>query len=390
MASSRGRKYWSHITGRRGLNRVRVFIDRPGDPIEVEWFPGGRRRRRVLRSPSGVPIYDKNLAKQLARELADSLLSKSQEAALEELLGYETHTLEELLTTLHARSEWRPAYAKQQRVRQRFWLQAIGGKTLLTRISPALVEEKVAQAAKRKGWGAATQAGYLRYLVDAFSFAQHKLKWITEKNNLSAVRFPRPDSKGEPYTLEEARKLLPACRKVDPRCWAAAEIAYCTGRRINAIRHLRVENYRREEGLVEFPAQHDKTRKTRFSALSPEAIEAVEHLLTYPAVRATGMLFVSGPLHLESPLHRGRRRKPADHHRLLEWLRKAERLAGVVEIRGRGYHGFKRLVATVVDDLEALSDQTATTPEVLRGRYRKEHVPRKRRAVEELARLRRA
>lgn len=387
MASS-PRKHWSYITGRRGLNRVRVFIDRPGDPIEVEWFPGGKRRRRVLRSPSGIPIYDKRIARQLAKELAEGLLRRSQEAVLEELLGYETHTLEELLTRLHGQAEWSPAYTRQQKTRQRFWLNAIGGRTILTRINAAVVEEKVRAAAKRNGWGPATQVGYLRYLVDAFSFAQHKLKWITEKNNLSSVKFPRPDSRGEPYTLDEVRVLIPACRKVDPRCWAAAEIAYCTGRRINAIRHLRVENYR-PEGLMEFPASTDKAKKTRLSALSQEAVEAVELLLACPAVQATGMLFVSGPLDLGSSYYRSRRRKPADHATLLAWLRRAEEIAGVETVRGRGYHGFKRLVATVVDDLEALSDQAATTTEMLRGRYRKEYLPRKRKAVEELSRLRR-
>lgn len=387
-----GNKWWSYVTGRRGYNRIRVFRDREGAPIRIEWWDNAGRHREVLRTESGIPIFNAELAIEAAERAARAQAKKREAIAARELLGWKPrYTLAQLLDALHnaRESKWRPSYRRDQGRFRAFWLGELGKDTTLDRITPAKVEHVARKAAEANGWSARTEQAYLRYIVDAFYFASKKLKWIAPEQDLAAVEIPKPDNHGVPYTDEEARRLVQASEQVDLRCAGVAAIAATTGRRLNAIRQLRVDQYRREDtpdgprAVIIFERETDKAKKTSRAYIEDQNVIAlIERLLAKPAVKATGLLFPAGDL--DSREHA--QPMPVSREHLIRLLHEAEKLADVPHIKGRAYHGFKRWFATVVPDPDAGSQQSGTSHGTFMRRYRGERPEEKARASKEAAR----
>lgn len=384
-------KWWSYVTGRRGYNRVRVYRDRPDAPIRIEWFDNEGRHREVLRTESGIPIFDEAQAVELAERAAKAQARKRQAKAQEELFGYrKRYTLGQLLEALHnaRESKWRPSYKRDQDRFRAFWGGELKKETPLDRITPAKVEHAARVAAQANGWSPRTEQAYLRYIVDAFYFAAKKLKWITNEQDLAAVEMPKPDSKGVPYSDEEARKLVPKTLEVDLRCAAVAGIAATTGRRLNAIRNLSEDCVRRDDLpdrprlRITFERATDKGKKTSEAYVEdPNVIQLVETLLGTPAVKATGLLFPSGSL-----MSKKADRKPISRERLIRMLHEAEEKAGVPHVKGRAYHGFKRWFATMAEDMDSAARQAGTTLATMQRVYRKDDPQRKGRVSREAGR----
>lgn len=369
----RENKLWSYVAGTKRVNRIRVYARSDTPTIWIEWHDDTGRHREPLTTPAGRPITSRALAVKIADRAASAQLTKREASAAHELLGVpKRHTLGELFQRLHDAREkaWSEPYQRDQKRFRKFWLAALGKPTPLARVTPAAAEEKVRAGAEAEGWSARTQRAYLRYLVDAFSYAQRKLKWINEEKNLSAVEMPKGESESKPYSRDEALRLLPATREVDPRCWACAEIAYQTQRRLNAIRSLTVAAYRTEAqkgvaiGVLQFEGKTDKARKTGQAVITGEAKEAVEYLLEQPAVRASGLLFPAGDLaDAEAPAVR------VSREQLIDWLHEAEKRAGVPLVEGRAYHGLKRRgvadAGRAIRDTAVVSKQSGTTKATL-------------------------
>jgi len=374
-------KLWRFIAGERGVNRIRVYERRPGGPISVEWYDRDGRHQKTLTKLTGIPLLasdpgDRELAKELAERMAAAQRKKREEQRLHVLTGIPAPRTpgESLDEYEEAHPDWSPGHSRDQRVNKQYWLERIGADRVLTSISPALVAQTVANDAARseKGFSKRTQAKRLRYMKDAFTFARKKLKWITEQDDLSALDTPNPRGESKPYTLEEVRAILAATERVDYRCSAAAYIAAVSGRRIDAIRTLDASAYTVEQhggedvGVIQFPGDTDKARRTGRVYLVGRAKAAVERLLNTPAVKTTGLMFPSGDL---NRLHPPKVR--VGQTLLREWLREAEKLAGVESVPGRAYHGFKRRYATEALRLnpQAASKQSGTNLDTLREIY---------------------
>jgi integrase len=188
------------------------------------------------------------------------------------------------------------------------------------------------------------------------------LKWITEKENLSAVGMPKVRGESKAYDVEEIQNILGACAAVDLRVAAAAEIAWATGRRINAIRTLKAGAY--SDGWIQFPGATDKARRSGRAFLTESAQLAVELLLQTPAVRASGLLFPAGDLQDGS-----RKRQPISDEGLRKMLHRAEKKAGVASVKGRAWHGLKRRFATVTEASSAAAKQSGTDKRTLERHY---------------------
>lgn len=196
---------WRYITGEKGINRIRVYERVPGGPIQVEWYDRNGRHQKSLTSLAGIPLrgdseHDRDLAKQLAERMAAGQRKERQAQVAHQLLGLPMpYTLGELLDEYHeAHPDWSGGHVKQQRENRNYWLDRLGADRLLTSITPAIASNVVKNDTQRtggEGVGKRTQANRLRYLKDAFTFAQKQLKWITEADNLSALDPPR--SEGE-------------------------------------------------------------------------------------------------------------------------------------------------------------------------------------------------
>ena len=303
--------------------------------------------RRSIGSITGHPLTDRNEAIGVANVVVVEQEKKRNQLA-SEFFGLSTRraaTLAELLKRLHAdrESDWSAAYRKNQGTYRRFWETKLGS-IALTALSAATVERIVRDEARARGWSRRTRGAVLRYIVDALSFAERKLKWISARHNLSAVDIPTPKSQSRPYTIGEARKLLPALEEVDVRAGWIGHVAFQTGRRLTAIRTLPrgAVQLHESHGVLEFPGDTDKARNTGRAVVTGDALRLTRTLLKAPGH------YVTGP-------------RPPRPQGCDEWLREAEEHAGITHQKGRGWHGLKRLYATLARGMVGRDKQSGTT-----------------------------
>lgn len=397
-------KTWSYITGKKGLNRVRVYEPYPGSPLWIEWQNGADERvRKSLREIAGHPVYRQEDAKAIANRSAQRLKKEARSrSSLYELVGMkEPHTLKELYDRLFASRagrRWGAKWKKAQKRYRDFWYKHLGQDSQLRSVTADMVETAAAKAAEARGWSEETKRQYLVSITAAFTFAQDKLKWITEEHNLSAVDLPSSDSDNKElrYTLTEVFQIIDACYELDLRMAVIAEIAYATLRRKGAIRQLLAGAYQTRRILDEewkvlvFGRAIEKPDKTSEAVLAENVIEVVERLLAKPAVQATGFLFPRGDLHDPDPAEKYH--QPLASKSVDEWWRKAEKKAGVAHVDGRGIHGIKRSVTTVskrvMGSLGAAAGQSGTTESTLENVYAGDDPLLKRELADQLGRLR--
>ena len=299
------RRYWRYSVGTKGVNRVTVYERATGATIYVEWLDGLGRHQKALRTVVGHPVTDRALATRIAKRMSEEQEAARNRDAAEAVFGFTPdRTLEELLERLQEDRgrTWSATYTKDQDRFRRFWLSKLGRDTQLGRISPALVERVVRDEGDRRDWSSRTQQAHLRYIVDASYYAQRKLKWIGELHNLSAVDIPAPKSESKAYSQAEIVKLLPRLHEVDLRAAFVGEVAWLSGRRLNAIRTLPTSALRTQKhggervGIVSFPEGTDKARNAGEVALVGSALKVAETLRRKPAVRGSGLFCVAGEL----------------------------------------------------------------------------------------------
>lgn len=390
MSGKRKKDLWRYTAGEKGVNRVTVYERRDSPVIQIEWWDDTGRNQKSLRTAIGEPVTDRDLAIKICERAAAAQKAKRNRRAaallgLKESAGGGGHTLQELTDRLWAvRSpSWSQKYTQNQQTQRDFWLEKLGPETELLEITPAVVEGVVQQASAERGWSTRTQQAYLRFVVDAMHFARKKLRWIGEQDDLAgAVDLPKPKGRLPSYTTEEVVKLLDASKEMDPRLWAAAEIAFGTGRRVSAVLALAVDDVGEDGRTVRFDAETDKAGQHGLAVLPETAQEALQALLDEPAVLRTGYLF---PNFLDPERADG----PIGYRSALNWLREAEEAAGIPHVKRRGWHALKKAFATLVTDRRAASRQSGTLESTLQRHYENE-VPGMREAVaEEIERARR-
>lgn len=339
---------WRESVGRKGVSRVTVYERPDASSLFVEWWDDEGRHKQALKTILGEPVTDKELALEIAEDMSKAQEARRNQSAAE-MLGIPTpHTVKELLEDMHGAREgkWSENYTRDQARYRKFWEERIGGM-VLTRVNAAVAETVVRKEAHRRerskgdrDWSPRTQAAVLRYLVDAFGYAERKLKWIEPRSNLSAVDLPRRLGKSEAYTLEEARRLLPQLEVVHWRAGWLGHVLLQTGRRLTAVRtlpeHDEWATLHEDFAVLQFPGETDKARNHGQAVIAGDAL------------RLTRIVVEQG---WETPTHDDCRR----------WLRKAEKAAKVPHRKRRGYHGLKRLFATLAKGHVGRERQSGTT-----------------------------
>lgn len=296
------------------------------------------------------------MAKQAARRFSARQERKRNQDAAEALGLPSRRSLKELLLRRHAdlRPTWSEKYAKSRDLRKRFWLDKLGD-IRLTSVRAATVERIVREAQEKGKYSDRWRQDVLRYLIDSFIYAEKKLKWIEPRHNLSAVTLPRPKGRGTPYSLEDAKRLLPALWEVSPIAGWLGVVVFQGGRRIGAARQIKPEHVKRSGrwSYIEFPSETDKVGNATVAAIFdlPERTD-----WTVPSQEAVG-----------------------------DWIREAEEKAGVEHIEGRGWHGLKRLYAELTEGMAGADLQAATRRDTLSGIYRPNTLPPKMEVAEHLA-----
>lgn len=324
------------------MNRVTVYERSRGTSIYVEWHDDEGRHRKSFAALLGHPITDRELAKEAAHRMAQAQERKRNQMARRALGMEQRHTLGELLERRHRdlQGKWTEKYRKSRERRRAFWLEALGEDCPLEAVMPAVVERiaREAQGKRSDRW----RQDVLRYLVDSYIYARRKLKWIEERHDLSGVDIPSAKGKSRPYTLDEARKLLPALWEVHPTAGWIGEVAFQTGRRLSAIRKLTPQDVREENGytVVCFPSKTDKARNTG------EAVVVALRPRTDWQVPSQEVCNA--------------------------WMHEAEERAGIEHQKGRAWHGLKRLYATLTTGMPGADRQAGTRRETLEGHYRQD------------------
>lgn len=374
----RRRDVWSYTTGEKGLNRVKVYEREPGRPLQICIYIRGQAHRETLRNLNdGVPIFDRDLAKEIADAVAMDRRQRAEARTAREILGRPIpYTLHELFAELHNTREagWSSTYLQQQRSIRDWWLDALGADTVLTDVDAATASRRVDAETRRRKWSTRTQRKYLRYLKDAYIFANRDKKWIPELHNLSELKMPSQDSRSLPYTADEMLGILRVAPDKDLRMAAATHIAFSTLSRIGAIRQLRADDVEYETiGGVErmrlrFRAETEKRDKDGYATPSATARRYIEMLLQRPAVQSSGWLLPRGDLDVADP-----DRSPMSDKVMSDWIKWCEERAGVERVRGRGWHSIKRGMTRLAGDrlggLRAVSKQARTTEGVLKDIY---------------------
>jgi hypothetical protein len=346
---------WRYSVGHRGISRVTVFERHDAHAIYVEWWDDAGRHKRALKTITGHPVTDRELAREIAGAMSRGQERKRNQQAADMLGIPADRTLRDLLDRRHGdlKESWTPKYKRSRDLRRKFWLDKLGD-VRLTSVNAAIVERiaKQAQGKKSDRW----RQDVLRYLVDSFIYAERKLKWIEPKHNLSAVTIPRARGVSVAYSLEEARRLVPALWEVHPVAGWIGTVLAQTGRRLSAVRTLTPEHVTRAGRwtVIHFPGETDKARNTGEAAVFdlPERTD-----WTVPAEEACN-----------------------------DWLHAAEEAAGIEHVQRRAYHGLKRLYATLTTNLPGADRQSGTRRETLEGHYRQDILAPKKKVAKVLAR----
>lgn len=369
---------WSYSTGTWGVSRVRVYERYPGSPLHIEWTG---KKPQSLKRVTGKSIRDRGLATRVANRMSQTL-EHAPKAELREALGMpERRTLGELLERYHADHEgrWGKKHGEAQRMNRKYWTQRLGADTDLREINEAVVERVADQDAKREKWASRTQEKRMKYLSATFRFARRKLKWIGEREDLTALDSPRPDVGGPSFSHPEMMALLQWGPEAGNAVDVAVNITYDTQARSKAVRHLRAEDYL-GDGRVRFRAEYDKAGKERVAILSPTSQWKVEARLRDSEVKRSGWLF---------PGEDG----PIGYDQFRRWLHDLCELAGVPYVEGRGWHGIKRRSVTdarnELGSMGAVSRQAGTTEATLLRVYEQDDEGPKRKVADAMERLRR-
>lgn len=369
---------WPYAVGTKGVNRVRVYNRDDSGVIQIEWVDDRGRQQRSLRTVVGEPVTDRTLARDIADRMSAKQAEVRNQAARRLVFGTDA-TVKDLLDELHRRREpkWKKTYRRDQGRYKAFWTEKLGARTHIKAVSADRVEAVVEEEAGRRGWSPRTQAAYLRYIVDAYYFAEKKLNLLLPTETLSAVDFPRLSKRrGKAYSAVETKALLPTLMEVDLRAGVVGQAYYQAGRRLNSTRLLEVghvsfdtlttEDREEVEAVVfHYPPEQDKVGSEETEAvLVGSVVRKVRELLRKPAVQATGLLMPHGEL--DDPKAK---RKPIRKENLIHMLHEAESLAEVEHVSGRAYHGLKRRWAGSTTDRETARRQSGTSVATQRDTY---------------------
>ena len=181
----------------------------------------------------------------------------------------------------------------------------------------------------------------LKFLIAVLNWAaksrDERGRLLLDSNPLKGLRTPTEKNPTRVVLAEEEyRALLRVSRRVDWRFHVALVLAHETGHRIGAIRQLRWSDIDFEGGTIVWRAEHDKSGYEHVTPVTPEALSALSE------TRGPIPLAGKAPL-LPAP------RNPlvcVGAARLHAWWSKAQILAGLDPMPGRGWHSLRRKFAS--------------------------------------------
>jgi integrase len=334
------KKAWSYSTGERGRNRVRVFEHRPGI-IYIEFYVDRSRKRHSLEH--GDRIKAKTQADEAAARFATEAVGPKpqRELTLGELFdNYD----KEVSPTKSKRSQ------KFDKVATAMFSSFFGHgrkpSTLGLREWDRFVRARLTgRVGPGKGpWrevGPRTAERDLRLLLAVFNWAAIAGDGtggvLLERNPFRGFKLPREKNPNRPITTtKEYQALLAVASEVDWRFRVALVLAYETGHRIGSIRHLRWSDIDTAHEHIVWRAEHEKTGQAHTTPMTQAAAQAISLARGHhPGIGDAPLL----PSAKDGSC-------PVGRYLPRDWWHRAERLADMERVPGRGWHSLRRRFAT--------------------------------------------
>ena len=343
MARTR-RSRRSYGAGEWGRNRVRVFPDPKTGLFQLEWREDGRRLTRSLGHREWVRA--KKQADEFAAGFIDAPNGKADaEPEALSLGGLFDIYGEEVSPTKGAHTRG------HDRAAMRMFLQCFGRSrdpaTLSQRDWDRFIRERRAGRIGPSGRRVSdrTVEYDLKFLIAVLNWAarsrDERGRPLLDRNPLKGFRKPtEKNPRRVALTEDEYRALLKVACRVDWRFRVALVLAHETGHRIGAIRQLRWSDIDFEGGTILWRAEHDKSGYGHVTPATAEALAALDE------ARRTNPGTGEAPV-LPAP------RNPLaclGAARLHAWWSKAQILAGLDPMPGRGWHSLRRKFASDLMD----------------------------------------
>ncbi len=326
--------------GEWGRNRVRIFPDPRTGLFQMEWRENGRRLSRSLKH------RDWARAKRQADQFAAGFIgapngkaeAKPEPLTLERLFDIYG---EEVTPTkgAHTRGHDRAAML----MFLRFFGRNRDPATLSRRDWDRFIRARRAGRIGPSGKPVSdrTVEYDLKFLIAVLNWAaksrDERGRLLLDSNPLKGLRTPTEKNPTRVVLAEEEyRALLNVSRRVDWRFHVALVLAHETGHRIGAIRQLRWCDIDFEGGTILWRAEHDKSGHEHVTPVTGDVIAALDE------ARRTNSGTGEEPV-LPAP------RNPlaaVGAARLHAWWQKAQILAELDPMPGRGWHSLRRKFAS--------------------------------------------
>ncbi len=335
----------SYSAGEWGRNRVRVFPDPKTGLFQIQWREGGRKLSRSLKHRDWARAKkqaDEVAAGYVGPEIEDGADAAPEPLTLDTLFDiygnevtptkarqsqrYDGATMEMFLGVFGPDRD--PA-TLSKRDWDRFIRERRSGKVGPSGkpVSDRMIECDLKFLLAVLNWAAQSRDEQGELLLDANPL--RGLKTPTEKNPTRVV-----------LTEAEYQALLQVYLELDWRFHVALVLAHDTGHRIGAIRQLRWSDIDLEGGVIRWRGEHEKTGYEHRTPATAEAIAVLEEARkTNPGIGDTPVL--PAPKDPSKSVSRSLAR---------DWWKKAQKLAGLEPVRGRGWHSLRRKFASDLMD----------------------------------------
>ncbi len=377
--TKKGRR--SYSAGEWGRNRVRVFPDPRTGMIQVQWREHGRRLTRSLKHRDWARA--KRQADRIAAGLAKPGTTGTAEAEPEPV------TLGTLFDIYG--EEVTPTKSKRSRSHDR---------AMMTRFLRFFGRHRKAETLSQRDWdrfirarrvGKAGGSGRpvsertveydLRLLLAVLNWAaksrDEEGRLLLESNPLRGLKLPKEKNpRRVVLTQAEYEALLRVADNVDWRFRVALVLAHETGHRIGAICQLRWFDIDLDASTIRWRGEHEKTGYEHRTPITSMALAVLAEARRHnPGIG-------------EAPVMPAPKDPSACMTRWLAsaWWKKAEKLAELEPMRGRGWHSLRRKFASDLMELplKVLCDLGGwKTAETVLQCYQRPDEDRLRKAIEE-------
>ena len=334
----------SYGAGEWGRNRVRIFPDPKTGLFQIEWREDGRRLSRSLKH------RDWRRAKRQADQFAAGFIdapdgkpeAKPEPLTLEKLFdiyGEEVTPAKGAHTRQHDRTS--------MRMFLRFFGRSRDPATLSQRDWDRFIRERRAGRIGPSGRPVSdrTVEYDLKFLIAVLNWAAKSRDeqggLLLDRNPLRGLRTPTEKNPTRVVVTEdEYRALLKVSRRVNWRFHVALVLAHETGHRIGSIRQLRWADIDFEGRTIRWRAEHDKSGHEHITPVTAEALDALKEVWS-PNALAGEAPVLPAP---RNPL------AAVGAARLHAWWSRAQILAGLKPMPGRGWHSLRRKFASDLMD----------------------------------------